>query len=106
MNKWSELLIGVILVIIAVLVVLMTWGNGTWDFGTATWEFFKGGLMWFIFLIGLLFVMLGIADLKEDMNKPTRSNLSRPSMPTQNMPMVTQTTSSSAPKKRGRPSKR
>ena len=64
MNKWSEIFVGLILVIAAVAV----WGyspSGFWDFGTAAWEFFKGGVIWFVIMIGLLFLMLGISDLKE-----------------------------------------
>ena len=66
MNKWLELLFGLILVVVTVLV----WGYSSqwgefWNFGNATWEFFKGGLMWFVIMIGLLFIMLGISDLKE-----------------------------------------
>ena len=66
MNKWTELLFGLILVIVAILVwgYSPQWGS-FWDFGTAAWEFFKGGLIWFVIMIGLLFIMLGISDLKE-----------------------------------------
>lgn len=65
MNKWSEILLGLIFIIVPVALSLSTWGTGTWDFGMAAWEFFKGGLMWFLVLVGLLFLMLGISDLKE-----------------------------------------
>jgi len=41
----------------------LQWG-GFWDFGTAAWEVLKGGLIWFVIMIGLLFLMLGISDLK------------------------------------------
>lgn len=60
MNKWLEILLGLILVIAAVL----TWTLApTW--GAAAQAFLKGGLVWFVILIGLLFLMLGISDLKE-----------------------------------------
>lgn len=63
MNKWLELLVGLILVAGAIYVA---WGTNFWGgMGTATIEFLKGGLVWFIILIGLLFIMLGISDLKE-----------------------------------------
>lgn len=68
MNKWTELLLGLILIIAAILVWAYSsqWGTtGFWDFGTAAWEFFKGGLVWFVIMLGLLFIMLGISDLKE-----------------------------------------
>jgi len=64
MNKWTELLVGLILVIAAVVVWNQTMGIGFWDFGTAAWEFFKGGLVWLVIMIGLLFILLGISDLK------------------------------------------
>ena len=60
MNKWVEILLGLILVVLAVL----AWGYNIWGVGTAAFEFFKGGLIWFIIMIGLLFLMLGISDLK------------------------------------------
>jgi len=40
------------------------WGD-FWNFGNAAWEFLKGGIVWFVIMIGLLFIMLGISDLKE-----------------------------------------
>lgn len=64
MNKWAELLLGLILIIVPIVVWYTTLGAGFWDFGTAAWEFFKGGLIWFVLMIGLLFLMLGISDLK------------------------------------------
>jgi len=65
MNKWFEIFVGLVLLIISALVWGLTLNQGFWNFGTAAWEFFKGGLIWFIILIGLLFVVLGISDLKE-----------------------------------------
>ena len=64
MNKWSELLIGLILVIVPIVLWGTTTGAGFWDFGTAAWDFLKGGLVWFFIMIGVLFLMLGISDLK------------------------------------------
>jgi hypothetical protein len=60
MNKWIELFVGLILIIGSILIawsVMPSWG-------TAAVEFFKGGLVWLIILIGLLFVLLGISDIK------------------------------------------
>ena len=65
MNKWIEILFGLILVVGSILVWAYTSGAAFWDFGTAAWEVFKGGLIWFVIMIGLLFLMLGISDLKE-----------------------------------------
>ena len=64
MNKWLEIFTGIILLVIAILVSYITLGNNFWDFGTAAWEFLKGGIIWFIIGIGILFVILGITDLK------------------------------------------
>lgn len=60
MNKWLELLVGLILVVGTVVFALRMpgWGN-------SALEFLKGGLVWFVGLIGLLFLLLGISDLKE-----------------------------------------
>ena len=66
MNKWLELLIGLILVVGAILVAWYSSGWGAfWNFKHAAWEFLKGGVFWFILGIGALFIMLGISDLKE-----------------------------------------
>ena len=66
MNKWLELFIGLVLIIIAVYVwgYSSNWGE-FWNFGNAAWEFLKGGVMWFVIMIGLLLIALGINDLKE-----------------------------------------
>jgi len=61
MNKWLELLVGLVLVIAAI----CAWVINLAGFGTAALEFLKGGLVWFVIMIGLLFLMLGISDLKE-----------------------------------------
>jgi ammonia channel protein AmtB len=61
MNKWLELLVGLILVIVAVVV----WMQNYWNFGTAALDFFRGGLVWLVLGIGALFILLGISDLKE-----------------------------------------
>lgn len=61
MNKWLELLIGLIFVTGPVYV----WGMNIWGLGDAALNFFKGGLVWFFVMIGLLFLMLGISDLKD-----------------------------------------
>ena len=68
MNKWAKVLLGLVLIIA---VVVFSWysadfGSGNfWNFRHAAWEFLKGGLVWLIFLIGLLFLILGISELKD-----------------------------------------
>ena len=67
MNKWAEILLGLILVIAAILV----WGySANWNllgvsfnFGNAAWEVLKGGAILFLIMVCLLFLMLGISDL-------------------------------------------
>jgi uncharacterized membrane protein HdeD (DUF308 family) len=66
MNKWTELLWGLILVVGAILITWYSpaWGS-FWNFKHAAWEFLKGGIFWILVLIGLLFIILGISDLKK-----------------------------------------
>ena len=66
MNKWTELLLGLILVIGAIIVAwyYTDWWGPLWNFKHAAWEFLKGGGFWFIVMIGTLFILLGISDLK------------------------------------------
>lgn len=60
MNKWLEILVGLVLVIVAVLAwaLFPSWGQ-------AALAVLKGGIIWVIIIAGLLFLMLGISDLKE-----------------------------------------
>ncbi|MEI6732117.1 MAG: hypothetical protein WCK90_05580 [archaeon] len=60
MNKWLELLVGIVLLAIPI----WLWAQNTLGLGVAALEFLKGGLIWFVLLIGALFIMLGISDLK------------------------------------------
>ena len=61
MNKWLEILVGLILIVAAV----YAWGMNYYAIGQAALSFLKGGIVWFVIMIGLLFLMLGISDLKE-----------------------------------------
>jgi len=60
MNKWLELLVGLVFLIAAV----SAWIMNFWGFGAAALAFFKGGLVWFVLMLGALFLLLGISDLK------------------------------------------
>ena len=68
MNKWSEILIGLILIIGAILVAFYSQNwiilGKSFNFWHAGWEFLKGGIFWFVAMVGVLFVLLGISDLK------------------------------------------
>jgi hypothetical protein len=59
MNKWIELILGIILIIIPLYVALY-WG--AW--GQATLQFIMGGIIIGVVLIGLLLIVLGISDIK------------------------------------------
>lgn len=61
MNKWLELLIGLILLAIGV----YAWGTNFGGFGAAALSFLKGGIMWIFLFIGFLLILLGISGLKE-----------------------------------------
>ncbi len=63
MNKWLEILLGLILVVGTIALVLEGMPLASW--GIATLDFLKGGVVCFVVLIGLLFLILGISDLKE-----------------------------------------
>jgi len=71
MNKWIELFLGLALLIIAILVA---WSSSTYswvlfgkdfDFLHSAWILLKGGVFWFVVMIALMFILLGINDLKE-----------------------------------------
>tara|TARA_Y100000310_G_scaffold282495_1_gene303781 strand:- start:3104 stop:3313 length:210 start_codon:yes stop_codon:yes gene_type:complete len=68
MNKWTELLLGLILVIGAILIAFYSqaWSVAGFSltFWTPAWTFLKGGIFWFVVMLGVLFILLGISDLK------------------------------------------
>jgi RsiW-degrading membrane proteinase PrsW (M82 family) len=80
MNKWSELLTGVLLIIIPIVVAFYSQNWGAWNFWSAAGTFFKGGLFWFVVMIGVLFVLLGISDLKENTPAPMPAKPSAPAV--------------------------
>ena len=68
MNKWLELLIGLILVVVPILVGFWAPQSGQWAWlhvGDEALNFLQGGIFWFLVGIGALFVLLGISDMKE-----------------------------------------
>ena len=60
MNKWMEIFVGLALVVAPILISFysQSWFNAALDI-------LKGGILLMILGIGLLFVMLGISELKE-----------------------------------------
>ena len=71
MNKWLEILLGLVLIIGMILIGFYSSVNAwaiagkTVNFWHAGWLFLQGGIFWFVIMIGLLFLMLGISDLRE-----------------------------------------
>jgi hypothetical protein len=60
MNKWLELLLGLILVIAPIVVAFLYLPSFWTDAGIVL----KGGVFWAIVGLGALFILLGISDLK------------------------------------------
>jgi len=71
MNKWLELLGGLILFIGAILIAWYSSAYSWAIFGKdlnflhSAWIFLKGGLFWLVIMVGFLLIILGINDLKE-----------------------------------------
>ena len=64
MNKWLELLLGLLFVIVPIIVAFYSQSWGAWNFWSAAGEFLKGGFFWMVIGIGALFILLGISDIK------------------------------------------
>lgn len=60
MNKWIEILLGLIFVVAA---ILIGFSFPTWL--TSALVVLMGGLLWFILGIGILLVLLGISELRQ-----------------------------------------
>ena len=59
MNKWLELILGLVLVIMPIVGAL----NSPESWGMATLTVLMGGIVLGVILIGLMFIMLGISDI-------------------------------------------
>ena len=59
MNKWMELLLGLILLLVPIIVAL----SYVELWGIPTLNFIKGGVIVVVALIGLMLIMLGISDI-------------------------------------------
>jgi len=71
MNKWTELFLGLALLIVSILVA---WHSSAYswiflgkdfDFLHSAWVFLKGGIFWFVVMIALILILLGINDIRE-----------------------------------------
>ena len=60
MNKFLEILVGLVLLTVPI----YAWIVNFWEVGTSALVFFKGGLVWMLIMLGVLFLLLGISDLK------------------------------------------
>ncbi|MEK6855000.1 MAG: hypothetical protein AABX73_02145 [Nanoarchaeota archaeon] len=64
MNKWAELFVGLILIIIP---IIIAWYSQSWGY-LSIWRaamiVFLGGIFWLVVMLGVLFILLGISDLK------------------------------------------
>lgn len=60
MNKWFELVLGLIFLNLAI----FAWAMNLGGFGDAALSFLKGGLVWLVVMIGAVLIILGISDLK------------------------------------------
>lgn len=63
MNKWIELLLGLVLIVAPIILVTSVAPFLSW--GHAALEFIKGGIVIFLVLIGLVLLILGISELKD-----------------------------------------
>jgi hypothetical protein len=61
MNKWLQILGGLILLLGGIYV----WGMNFFSLGTAALNLLKGGLMWVVLIVGLILIVLGINSLKD-----------------------------------------
>ncbi len=61
MNKYLEILIGLVLLLVPIYV----WITNEFGFGTAALDVLKGGLIWLFIGIGAMFLIIGLSDLKD-----------------------------------------
>ena len=61
MNKWLEIIIGVILLID----ILAVFIKNFYGFGKDALVFLLGGIIWLAILMGLLFLIIGITNFKK-----------------------------------------
>jgi hypothetical protein len=68
MNKWLEILGGLILVIVPIVIAFYSQAWTAWgislDFWNSAWVVLKGGIFWAVVGVGALLVLLGLSELK------------------------------------------
>lgn len=71
MNKWLELLLGLVLLIGMILIAWVssayswTLFGRDFNFMHSAWIFLKGAVFWLVIMIAFLLIVLGINDLRE-----------------------------------------
>ncbi len=60
MNKWLEILLGLIFVIVPIILAVLVWPS----WWTAALDVLKGSIFWGLVGLGALFILLGISDIK------------------------------------------
>lgn len=71
MNKWLELLLGLVLLIGMILIAWVssayswTLFGRDFNFMHSAWIFLKGAVFWLVIMIAFLLIILGINDLRE-----------------------------------------
>jgi energy-converting hydrogenase Eha subunit C len=63
MNKWFELVLGLVLLLGTIALVFP--GMPLFSWGSAALTVLKGGLVWIVALSGLVLIILGISEIKE-----------------------------------------
>lgn len=71
MNKWTEIFVGLVLLVGA---ILIGWASSAYswtifgkdlNFLHSAWILLKGGIFWLVIMISLVLLMLGISDLRD-----------------------------------------
>ena len=63
MNKWFELILGLILLVGTIALVFPGMPLNSW--GSAALVVLKGALTWIVALAGLILIILGISEIKD-----------------------------------------
>ncbi len=63
MNKWFELILGLVLLVGIIALVFPGMPLESW--GSSALIVLKGGLAWIVAIIGLILIILGISEIKD-----------------------------------------
>jgi hypothetical protein len=62
MNKWLELILGLVLLLGTIALIFPGMPLASW--GSAALIVLKGGLAWIVAILGLVLIILGISEIK------------------------------------------